>query len=191
MTSRYALVGALLLLAGCGHSPSTQFLTLDPTPGTSTASGYRGPAIRVPAVRIPPAFDREEFVQKVSPGELMVDDFVRWSAPLGMLARNTLILDLSSRLPVGRVSPPDAPALLGGLRIDVSVVSWEVVEGEASLQVAYVFAADDGQAPANYRQWITLHAASRGRSALETARVFSSLLGQLADRIAMDLTTRP
>jgi hypothetical protein len=77
------------------------------------------------------------------------------------------------------------------LRIDVSVLSWEVVDGEASLQAAYAFAVDDGQTPASYRQWVTLHAASGGRTALETARVFSVLLGQLADGIAMDLATRP
>jgi uncharacterized protein len=191
MTVRTLLLGALLLLAACGHSPPTQFLTLDPTPGTGAGAGYRGPAIRVPAVRIPPALDREEFVQRVSPGELKVDDFVRWSASLGMLARNTLILDLSSRLPPGKVSPPDAPAQAGGVRVDVSVLSWEVVDGDASLQAAYAFAPDDGETPARYRQWVTLHAASGGRTALETARVFSVLLGQLADGIAMDLATRP
>jgi uncharacterized lipoprotein YmbA len=193
MTARNALLlcGALLLPAACGHSPPTRFLTLDATPGTGGGAGYRGPAIRVPAVRIPPDLDRDEFVQKVSPGELKVEDLVHWSGSLGMLARNTLILDLSSRLPAGKVSPPDAPAQSGGVRIDVSVMSLDVAAGTASLQAAYAFAADDGQAPASYRQWITLQAPSGGGTAVETARAFSALLGQLADRITMDLATKP
>ena len=189
MISRNALLGALLLLAACGHSPPTQFLTLDPTPGAGV--DYRGPSIRVPAVRIPPTLDRDEFVQKASPGEIKVDDFVRWSAPLGMLARNTLILDLSSRLPAGKVAPPDAPAQSTGRRIDVSILSLEAANGEASLQAAYEFAADDGQAPATYRQWVTLQTPNGGRTALEAARAFSALLGQLADRICLDLASRP
>ena len=163
-------------------------MTLEPVASASgVGSGYRGAPIRVPAVRVPPELDREEFMQKGAPGELKIDDLVRWSAPLGMLARNTLIMDLSSRLPPGKVSPPDAPAQSAGRRIDVSILSMGIVGGDASLQAAYEFVADDGQSSATYRQWVTLHEATVGRTPLEAARAFSSLLGQLADRIASDL----
>ena len=188
MKFRTLLLGILFLVAGCGHSPSTQFLTLDPAPATPNAgtTAYRGPAIRVPAVRIPPALDRDEFVEKSAPGEVKVSDLVHWSAPLGILARNTLIADLAARLPPGAVAPPDAPAQADGLRIDVTIVSLEVVAGEASMQAAYQFARDDGAAAATHREWATLHLAS-GSAPLDVARSFSALLGQLADRITEDL----
>jgi uncharacterized lipoprotein YmbA len=190
MMSRKALLAALalLLLSGCGHSAPTQFLTLDPVPPTSGLIDYRGPSIRVPAVRIPPALDRDEFVQKGAPGEMKVDDLVRWSGPFGLLARNTLIIDLAARLPAGIVSPPDAPPQSAGRRVDVSILSLEIVGGEASLQVAYEFLPDVDQSSATYRQWVTLRLPS-GPSALEAARAYSALLGQLADRIAADLAS--
>lgn len=191
MMSRFIAICALLLpslVAACGHSPQTQFLTLEPTPAPGAIAGYRGPTIRLPVVHIPPALDRDEFAQQASPGEIKVDDFVRWSAPLGMLARNTLILDLAARLPAGAMSPPDAPAQSAGLRVDVSVLSLEVVNGNASLQAAYGFARDDDHSSARYQQWTTQNVSSGGNTPLEAARAYSALLGRLADRIAADLT---
>ena len=125
-----ALLAPILLVAACGHSPETQFLTLDPTPGTPiVTASYRGPPVRIPSLQIPPALDRVEFARQTGPGEMKVDDFTHWSAPLGMLARNTLILDLAQRLPSGAVSPPDAAAQPGGLRGTVSILSFGVGEG--------------------------------------------------------------
>jgi uncharacterized lipoprotein YmbA len=194
MTSRRALLASLVvptLLAACGHSPPTQFLTLDVAPPASGAlAGYQGPPIRVPAVRIPPALDREEFTQKASAGEMKVDDFVRWSGPLGLLARSTLIRDLAARLPPDKVSPPDAPAQAGGLRVDVSILSLEVEGRDASLQAAYAFAADDGLSPVSHQQWATLRVPTTGATPLDTARAYSALLGVLADRITADLAAR-
>lgn len=178
-----------LSLAACGQSAPTRFLTLDPVPAASGPVDYRGPSVRVPSVRIPPALDRDEFVQKGAPGELKVDDFVRWSAPFGMLARNTLIIDLAARLPAGAVAPPDAPARPAGRRIDVSIVSLEIAGGEATLQAAYEIAPDADQAAPSRRQWMTLRLPS-GPSALEAARAYSALLGQLSDRIAADLASQ-
>jgi hypothetical protein len=99
-------------------------------------------------------------------------------------------LDLAARLPPDMVSPPDAPAQATGLRVDVSILSLEVVDREASLQAAYEFAVDDGQSSASHRQWAKLHISSDASTALETARAFSALLGLLADRIAGDLASR-
>ncbi len=144
----------------------------------------------MPAVRIPPDLDRDEFVQRSAPGEVKVDDFVRWSASLGLLARNTLIIDLGSRLPPGAVAPPDAPAQSAGLRVDVSILSLETTNGEASMQAAWQFTPDNVQASATSRQWATLHLPITARTPSGTARAFSTLLGQLADRIAGELASR-
>jgi hypothetical protein len=57
------------------------------------------------------------------------------------------------------------------------------------MQAAYQFTPDDGQASATYRQWATLRLPIAARTPPETARAFSTLLGQLADRIAGDLAS--
>ncbi len=178
---------APLLLAACGHSPETQFLTLDPVPGAPAAAAWRGPPVRIPSVAIPPALDRVEFTRQTAPGEMKVDDLAHWSAPLGMLARNTLILDLAQRLPAGAVAPPDAPAQPGGLRVTVSILSFGVAGGEASMEAAYEIASDDAAAATGPRQWVQLQAASAGATPGDTARAFSTLLGSLADRMAVDI----
>ncbi|CAN5847717.1 hypothetical protein BH11PSE3_BH11PSE3_27630 [soil metagenome] len=188
--SRAMALLAPFLLAACGHSPETQFLTLDPVPGASASQAWRGPPVRIPSVAIPPALDRVEFTRQTAPGEMKVDDLVHWSAPLGMLARNTLILDLAQRLPAGAVAPPDAPAQPGGLRITVSIVSFGVTGGEASMEAAYEITSDEAAAATGPRQWAQLRAASAGTTAVDTARVFSTLLGSLADRIAGDIAGR-
>jgi uncharacterized lipoprotein YmbA len=179
-----------LLLAACGHSPETQFLTLDPVPGAPAAAAWRGPPVRIPSVAVPPALDRVEFTRQTAPGEMKVDDLVHWSAPLGMLARNTLILDLAQRLPAGAVAPPDAPAQPGGLRVTVSILSFAVTGGVASMEAAYEIAGDDAAAATGPRQWVQLTAASAGAAPLDTARAFSTLLGLLADRMAVDIAGR-
>jgi uncharacterized lipoprotein YmbA len=185
-----ALLAPILLVA-CGHSPETQFLTLDPKPGAPAAAAWRGPAVRIPSVTIPPALDRVEFTRQTGPGEMKVDDLAHWSAPLGMLVRNTLILDLASRLPTGAVAPPDAPAQPGGLRVTVSILSFGVTDGGvASMEAAYEIASDDAAASAGPRQWAQLSAASTGATPVDTARAFSTLLGLLADRMAVDIAGR-
>ena len=137
---------APLLLAACGHSPETQFLALDPVPGAPAAAAWRGPPVRIPSVAVPPALDRVEFTRQTAPGEMKVDDLVHWSAPLGMLARNTLILDLAQRLPAGAVAPPDPPAQPGGPRVTVSLLLFGVTDGVAAMEAAYELAGDDAAA---------------------------------------------
>jgi uncharacterized lipoprotein YmbA len=181
---------APLLLAACGHSPETQFLTLDPVPGAPAAAAWRGPPVRIPSVTIPPALDRVEFARQTGPGEMKVDDLAHWSAPLGMLVRNTLILDLAQRLPSGAVAPPDAPAQPGGLRVTVSILSFGLAGGEASMEAAYEVTSDDAAAATGPRQWVQLRAATVGATPVDTARAFSTLLGSLADRMAGDIVGR-
>jgi uncharacterized lipoprotein YmbA len=188
MTSRTALFAALLapvLLAACGRSPDTQFLTLDPVPGMPVATAYRGAPVRIPSLEIPPALDRVEFARQTGPGEMKVEDLVHWSASLGMLARNTLILDLAQRLPGDAVAPPDAAARPGGLRATVAILSFGVVGTEASMVATYAFGPEDGQMGAPH--WAQLGTPSSGQGPPETARAFSALLGTLADRMAADL----
>lgn len=183
MISRLTLIAAVLMLAACGHSPETQFLTLDPVPGTP-AAGHRSATVRIPSIQVPPELDRVEFARQTGPGQMKVEDLVHWSAPLGMLARNTLILDLAQRLPSGAVLPPDSAPRPGGLRATVAILSFGSAGSDATMTATYAFGPEDGVAAAP--RWVELRTAG-GATPVETARAFSTLLGLLADRMAGDL----
>ena len=76
-----------LSLAGCGHSPPTRFYTLDPVAPPSPQA-YAGPALRIGQVYVPAVLDRSELVREPGAGQLKVDDFDHWGAPLGQLGNS-------------------------------------------------------------------------------------------------------
>ena len=163
-----AALAASLLLAACGHSPATTFLVLDPTP----------PAL-------PVTLDRPELVRRDGAGTLTVEDFARWSAPLGLMARDTLIQDLIRRLPPGSVLPPDAPAATREIRVEATVLSFEVRDGAAELTASYrlVPTGAAGVRPTV----VTLTAPMATDTPPARAQAWSSLIGQLSDRVVDDL----
>lgn len=173
----------LAALAGCGRSPRTRTLTLDaaaPPPGRVRAD-YRGPPIAVPAVHLPAAIDRAEFARETGAGEVKVDDFARWAASPGLLARDALVRDLTARLPEGAVLPPGTPA--GAARLlDVTILSLDPGPGTPTMQAAYRWLP--GGAVRQVRLTLPSTAAADPAAA---ARAASALLGALADRIAADL----
>jgi uncharacterized lipoprotein YmbA len=178
-------VGALSALAGCA-SPQTTLLTLDaasPVPGAVHA-GYRGMPISVPAVHLPATLDRAEFIHQETAGEVKVDDFARWTAPLGLLARDTLVRDLTARLPAGSVLPPGTSGIAGRTRIlDVTILSFQAGADGATMQAAY------RALPGGTVQVLSLTAPDAGTTPTTTARAFGTLIGQLADRIATAMAT--
>lgn len=177
-------LAAFAALAGCA-SPKTTLLTLDAAPPAPEAvqADYRGLPISVPAVHLPAALDRAEFVHEVTAGEVKVDDFARWTAPLGLLARDALVRDLTARLPAGSVLPPGASAAAGHARtLDVTILAFQATPGGATLQVAYRVV------PAGTVQQLSLTVPAGGTTPIATAQAFGALIGQLADRIARDAT---
>ena len=182
---RLPLLG-LVALAGCAHSPRSTILTLDAVAPSAAGvrADYRGPAVAVPAVHVPAALDRVEFVREPAAGTLEVDDFARWGAPLGLLARDALVRDLTSQLPEGRVLPSGVPAGKGAVTLSVTITAFAVTPGATRLEAAWR-ALPDGP----IRQ-ATLDAPGAATPA-ETAQRFANLLGQLAQRIAATLPDGP
>jgi len=177
-------VVALAALAGC-TSPKTTLLTLDAAPPAAGAvhGDYRGLPLAVPAVHLPASLDRAEFVRQVTPGEVKVDDFARWTAPLGLLARDALVRDLTVRLPAGSVLPPGTVGSAGHARtLDVTILSFQADAGGATMQVAY------RALPRGAVQQLSLSVPSGGVAPVPTAQSFATLIGQLADRIAADMS---
>jgi uncharacterized lipoprotein YmbA len=178
-----ALVG-LAVLAGCS-SPKTTLLTLDAAPPAPDAvhADYRGLPIVIPAVHLPASLDRAEFVHQESAGEVKVDDFARWTAPLGLLARDVLVRDLIARLPAGSVLPPGASGAAGKARtLDVTILGFQTGPGGAAMQVAY------RALPGGAVQQVSLRVPGGSIAPVPTAQAFGMLIGALADRIVMDVT---
>lgn len=186
--SSAALTLSALALAGCGHSPATTFLALEPAPPAVVAV-YRGPPVRVPFLHVPVVLDRPEFVRQVA-GEVKIADFDRWAAPLGLLARNTLIQDLQARLPAGAVLPPDAAAVVPDIRVEATVLAFRVEGAEAVMEASYrIVRPAAGRTPATppRPRPVTLRTPLADQTPLAQAQGWSALLGQLADRVAADL----
>lgn len=180
-----AALAGLALLAGCGHSPATTFLVLDPAPPAGAVASYAGAPIRVPFVHLPVALDRPELVRHDAAGTLTVEDFARWSAPLGRMARDTLVGDLTQRLPAGEVLPPDAPPGARELRVEVTILSFDAAGGTAAMTVSYRLVSARAAEPRPLLVQLTAPLPDDAPSG--RARAWSALLGQLSDRIVAAL----
>ncbi len=189
------VAAAGLSLTACSHSDPTRFFTLDPvSPAQPVATSAVGPPIRLRRVTIPPALDRVELTREVAPGEVKVSDFEHWAAPLGQTAVQVLAQDLAARLPAGTLIPPTAPLPVGGVDIDVDILSFNVADGQAVMQASWSQIARSSAAPEvgqtlqsrSSTRLVELTAPVDASGGLAEAQGLSRLLGQLADRIAAE-----
>ena len=177
---------AVVLLAGCGHSPPTHFYTLDPTPPSRSAAAPGATAAGVPiqlnAVHIPGALDRPQVVTQLGANRLDVHDFDQWGSPLGEMMRRTLAQDLLSRLPEGEFVLPDAPRpqVVRGLVVNVLQIDASP-GGRVTLQASWTL-MEAGTTRAALIRNVQL-SADAGPGSQGTAAAISQLLGQLADQI--------
>ena len=172
-------------LTACASAP-TRFFTLDPVvPAQPLASVYPGPPVKVVAVNIPPNLDREELVSETAPGQVKVNDFERWEAPLGLTARQVLVQDLASRLPAGTVLGPASPGGDGVAAISVDIVSFRAGPEAAQMQASWSVSLPGAVGPQVFRSRLaTLQAPGVPGDGAAMAQAFSALLGQVSDQIA-------
>ncbi|HEY1927894.1 MAG TPA: PqiC family protein [Caulobacteraceae bacterium] len=187
---RAPAVLALLVLAGCGHSPPTHFYTLDPTPSARPAASaaMATAPIQLDAVHIPPALDRPQVVTQLGANRLDVHDFDQWASPLGEMMRRTLAQDLLTRLPEGEFILPDAPRPQGvrGLVVDVLQID-AAPGGRVTLEASWTLMTSGTNRPVLIRN-VQL-SADAGPGPQGTAAAVSQLLGQLADQIVAGVAT--
>ena len=183
-------------LAACGTSPPVSYYTIEPsTPSTDrVASSYRGPALSMGSLRVPPTMDRLEMLRDVQAGRVEVRELDHWAAPLARSARLALAQDLAARLPAGTLrfgaEPSDSPA---AAVVKVQVLSLKIDGGLASMSATWSVDASStaaGEATTSIRGDSMLQAPA-GSGALETARAWSALLGLLADDIVAKASASP
>jgi len=98
------LAAALLLGVGCvslKRTPEARFFVLRSVaepPAAATPNAQRG-FVAVMPVRIPGHLDRPQLVTWTAPGELRIDEFLRWGEPLDAGFTRTLAENLAALLP--------------------------------------------------------------------------------------------
>ena len=190
MRHRLIPVLALLTLAGCASSPPTRFFALDPvSPGTAAAAGDTGTPVKVDAVHIPPALDRESMVRGESGNQLQISSQDRWAGDLGEMTRRVLTQDLAQRLPAGMVVAPESPAPAGARGLVIDVLTFQPQAGEVVLDADWTLLQGTQANPVLRRSVHLTQSATP--SAQGEAAAMSALLGQLADDIASQMGAAP
>src|SRR5258708_22987964 len=99
-----AVMLAAALANGCASSPQASFYTLSPERAQEqTETGTPAPAttwaIVMGAVTIPEIDDRPQFVLRVDPNRITLDEFSRWAQPLKSQIRPVISADLALQFP--------------------------------------------------------------------------------------------
>jgi uncharacterized lipoprotein YmbA len=195
MTQRLLPALLILTLTACASSPPTRFFTLEPvapggqaTGGAADAGGAgRGQPVKVDAVHIPPALDREAMVRGASGDQLEISSQDRWAGDLGETIRRVLTQNLASRLPAGMVIAPEAPAPASARGLVVDILTFQPqAGGDVVLDADWTLLQGTQSNPVLSRS-VHLSAAA-APSAQGEAAAMSNLLGELADRMAAQIS---
>jgi len=203
----HELVSALLLgllVSGCGSSPPTRFYALDavaapdkpvaapdkPVAAQDKPAAAPDTPLKVAAVHVPPALDRNEIVRGESHNELAISAQDRWAADFGEMARRVLTQDLQSRLPPEAVIAPDSPAPPDARGLVVDILTFQP-QADGELVLSADWSLLQGAPPRPVLQRSVRLTAPAADSAGGEAAGMSQLLAQLADDIAAQVVAHP
>ncbi|HSD29248.1 MAG TPA: PqiC family protein [Vicinamibacteria bacterium] len=104
LSSPFLLAASAAALAGCvslKRTPEARFFVLRSLaePGTPAPQAPSSDPVGVLPVRVPGYLDRPQLVTWVAPGELRIDEFLRWAEPLDAGISRTLAENLDALLP--------------------------------------------------------------------------------------------
>ena len=187
MTPRLILALLILTLSACASSPPTRYFALDPVAsGAGPAQGGgMGTPVKIDAVHIPPALDRDSIVRGESDNQLRISSEDRWAGDLGEMIRRVLTQDLAARLPSGMVIAPESPAPPSARGVVVDIMTFQPQAGEVVLDADWtLLQGTQSNAVLRRSVHLTTPAAS---SAQSQAAAMSTLLGQMADAIASQM----
>jgi uncharacterized protein len=179
------VIGGIVAVAlGACHSAPTRIYGIDAAVPAMRIDSYQAPALRVDTLSVPASWDRIEILTFPA-GEIQINDFDHWSAPLAQMARHALSDDLDQRLPSGSVIYPRLPKTNGAMSVNVDILEFNVVGSQASMHASWLIVPAAGSQGAK-RSVASLHGAMTSTEPAAIAHAWSELIGQLADRIAAD-----
>lgn len=188
-----AIIVALLLtagLSGCGSSPPTEFITLSAAASHYSVRPYAGPPIIVGRITLPPDLDRLSLVRRLHGNRLDINGIVNWAAPLDLLVRHTLAVDLAHRLPPGAVIIPGEPQPQNhALALTATFERFDVGSaGKVKLQAVWALVdVASGKTLLTHTSLVAAPAASISGGPIAAA--ISTALGKLSDAIVADIRT--
>ena len=100
---RIAFVFILLLVAGCGTSPTPHFFHLEKNADVTLTGIERGTAVGIGPVNIAQYLDRPQIVTRAGPHRVLMSEFNRWSEPLINSISRVISVSLSTQLQTTRV----------------------------------------------------------------------------------------
>jgi uncharacterized lipoprotein YmbA len=189
-------------LAGCvslKRTPEARFFVLrslvDP-PEAPLASTRPGSVVGLLPVRVPGHLERPQLVTWAGPGELRIDEYLRWAEPIDAGVARTLAENLDALLPAHPViRSPWAAAVTPFCRVRVDLRVFGPQEnGEVRLEGSWVILPGKGDRPLVYRsmgQRRPLPAVASGGDPAAGVEAMSALLADLAKEIAAAIGTLP
>ncbi len=182
-------LGVLLALASCASQDPTYY-TLQTVPGISIPGGPSSIEIRRPGLA--GYLDRSGIVLKSADYRLSVDSQLRWGEPLGDMIGRVLAQDLSQRLPGASVfSESGAITADPQVRVEVDVQNFDqIATGAVVLNAEIAVEQGSSHRPLAARH-VALSAQPAAPGAESLVATMSTLLGDLADRLAADIRAAP
>jgi len=198
-----AAAGLAALVAGCvtlKRTPEARFFALR---STIEALAPAGPPAGPPAggnllgvlpVTLPGHLDRPQVVTWTGPGEIRIDEFLRWAEPLDSAIARVLAEDLAALLPEHRVirAPwPSRTPLVCRVRVELSRFGPRE-DGEVGLEGRFVLLPERSERPYVARS-VRLRRGGPGRATDPGAGVeaMSELLGDLGREVAAAVRALP
>ena len=181
------LLGAALLLAGCGSSPPSKFyvLTADPVPQRTWTGAAK--TVALGRVSLPGALDRPQIARRKGGNEIVFSEEERWAGPLDDMVRRVLADNLAARLPAGISLVENAAKPPPGITIAVDISRFDADEtGAATLAARWEALGPTGR-PLGPPRESTIIEPGAGSGAAAVASTMSRAVSDLAARIAAGL----
>jgi uncharacterized protein len=178
---------ALVLLAGCGHSPPSRFYLLTAEPVPQRAHSPAAITVALGRVSLPGTLDRPQIARRQGGNEIVYSEEERWAGPLDDMTRRVLADDLAARLPPGTVLVDSEAKLPAGLTIAVDVSRFDADEtGIVTLAARWEALGRTG-VPGSAAREARIVEPGSGTDAAAIAATMSRAVAALAARIAAGL----
>ena len=179
----------VVMIAGCGTSPTVHYYGLDTIDISYTNDLEGSPVLTLGPIRMPEYLKRSQMVTRGSGAEMIVDDINRWAEPLGDAVHSILASNVDSLLEsMIVVGYPSAALLDADYRLVGRIVRFDSGQnGVIVLEVQWGAADTAGNVlVAPRRGRYESHAAVPG-DAGAIAQAMSDALAQLSRDIASEL----
>jgi uncharacterized lipoprotein YmbA len=144
---RYLAAAVLLIVAGCGQSPPTEFYTLSGMPLPPGGLSTPRTVVGVGPVTLPDYLDRPQIVTRASGNRVLLADFDSWIEPINSMFTRVLVQNLSVLLASDNVvSLPQRRDIPLGYQVEVDVTRFDAdATGRAVLDARWRVYGEGGE----------------------------------------------